>query len=228
MERLDLRTGVARAAEWIAEVLALYRPEPHLVVGLPGGRSVVPVLEALRQREDLPWERCVFFLVDERCVPSGSPERNYTLLEQVFFGPLMEKGWITEDQVHPYEYHEEEADWGLEAYERVLRGYREGFHLVVLGAGEDGHVASLFPRHPSIWDDSPFYIQVEEAPKPPPRRVSASKTLLESSEACLLLFMGEGKREAYRRFLDPELPLADCPAKLAFEVDRLAVGTDLG
>ncbi|ADN01451.1 6-phosphogluconolactonase [Spirochaeta thermophila] len=228
MERLDLRTGVAPAVEWIAGVLGLYRDEPHLVVGLPGGRSVVPVLEALRERDDLPWDRCVFFLVDERCVPPGSPERNDALLERVFFRPLVEKRWITRDQVHPYEYRGEAEDWGLEAYERALRGYREAFHLVVLGAGEDGHVASLFPRHPSIWDDSPFYIRVEEAPKPPPRRISASKTLLESSEACLLLFMGEGKREAYRRFLDPELPLADCPAKLAFEVDRLAVATDLG
>jgi len=76
----------------------------------------------------------------------------------------------------------------------------------LLGMGEDGHTASLFPDHP--WPDQPV-IPVENAPKPPPQRVSLSPSSLRACRQMLVLVSGEGKEAAVRAWRAGEtLPVA--------------------
>ena len=97
----------------------------------------------------------------------------------------------------------------------------------MLSAGEDGHTASLFPGHPSVDDPGEGYILVAGAPKPPPDRLSASRRLLAAARLGVLVFYGEEKRAALRRFEDPAVALRDCPSKVVREMAESVVVTDL-
>ena len=101
------------------------------------------------------------------------------------------------------------------------------FDAAILAAGEDGHCASLFPRHPSVADPGERFVLVEDSPKPPPRRVSASRRLLERSGLGVVVFYGEGKREALRLFRDASVDVRACPSKLVASIEPSCLVTDL-
>ncbi len=88
-----------------------------------------------------------------------------------------------------------------------------------LSSGEDGHIASLFPSHQSIKDNSSSYILVEDSPKPPAKRISASRKQIVEGKKAIILFFGETKAEAYQNFIDENISVEECPAKLVFEVE---------
>lgn len=100
------------------------------------------------------------------------------------------------------------------------------FDIVVLGAGEDGHVASLFP-HQSVNTKEKGFFYVHDSPKDPKDRVSISPTQIEQARRAVVLFMGEGKKEALANFLDPTKTVNDCPAKLALSAGEVLVLTDI-
>lgn len=97
-----------------------------------------------------------------------------------------------------------------------------GFDLVICSAGEDGHIASLFPGMPQLRLKKRGYAIVEDAPKPPADRITATPPLLISARRGYLFFVGE-KREAYRKFLDPYLTPNECPAKLLMGLESLTL-----
>jgi 6-phosphogluconolactonase len=106
---------------------------------------------------------------------------------------------IPADQVHVMP-AEQGADAAAEAYAGLLRGVGD-FDLVLLGLGEDGHTASLFPNH--AWHStagSPDALAVFDAPKPPPQRVSLSAARLSRAREVLFLVEGESKRGAVTRW----------------------------
>ena len=114
------------------------------------------------------------------------------------------------------------ASWGrlaAQAYSEELRarapageqpGGLPALDIALLGLGEDGHTASLFPGHPEVQDESgALCLPVRDAPKPPPERVTLSLPLLRSARHCLLLATGSGKAAAVAGVLagpDPQVP----------------------
>jgi 6-phosphogluconolactonase len=153
---------------------------------------------ALYQRlVDLPtdWSRWHIWFGDERCLPPDNPERN----SHMAFGAWLEHVAIPPDHIHvpPAELGTPEA---AIRYGQTLQGAGE-FDLVLLGLGEDGHTASLFPGHdPGDKPDSPDALCVFDAPKPPPQRLSLSARRLSRSRAVLFLVTGAGKREAVAKW----------------------------
>ena len=95
--------------------------------------------------------------------------------------------------------------------------------VVVLGIGEDGHVASLFPGHPALAARGPVAVPVHDAPKPPPDRVSLTLEVLRAAPSCVLLASGPAKAEPLSR----ALPGGDhaVPAGM-LDPDRLVVVAD--
>lgn len=73
--------------------------------------------------------------------------------------------------------------------------------IALFGVGEDGHVASLFPKHPALEIPGVRYLDVENSPKPPPSRISVSLDLVKEIPDPFVFFMGESKRNAFERFL---------------------------
>ncbi len=180
-------TFVARAER---EALTA-RGEFHIV--LAGGNTPRLVYESLAQ-EHHDWAHWQIWFGDERCLPVEHPERN-----SVMARALLEKiGHASAVHLIPAELG---ARTAAHAYAKELAGVGE-FDLVILGLGEDGHTASLFPcptpGHSA--DDAPDAIAVYDAPKPPPERVSLSAGRLSRARHVLFLVSGAGKRDAVRHW----------------------------
>ncbi len=189
------------------------------VVALPGGRSVGGVLQRL-EGEQLDWTRVHFFMVDERLVPISHPESNFGLVSAALLP------FVPRQNLHPYHHSHADQLTALAAYNSELRRFGGLFDAVLLSGGEDGHIASLFPEHATIYSDEALFLLTDSAPKPPPGRMSASKKLITSSRAAVLLFFGSAKLNALRSFLDEAVPVDRCPAKIVNNLPLRYVLTD--
>lgn len=174
---------LAAAARAIAE-----RGQFHLV--LAGGDTPRGAYRRLRESA-ADWNAWHVYFGDERCLPPGDPARNSRMAADA---------WLDHVAIPPAQRHaipgERGAIAAARAYARTLGAVGE-FDLVLLGLGEDGHTASLFPGHE--WGaaaGSPDTLAVLDAPKPPPQRVSLSAARLGRARQVLFLVDGEAKREA--------------------------------
>ncbi|MDQ3286741.1 MAG: 6-phosphogluconolactonase [Pseudomonadota bacterium] len=166
------------------------RERDRFAIVLAGGSTPRGVYRMLRGA-DTDWSKWHVYFGDERCLPPRDPERNSTMAAEAWLDHVT----IPDGQVHviPAELG---PDAAASAYADQLQDVDE-FDLVLLGLGEDGHTASLFPGHdPGRAAGSPDAIPVFDAPKPPPQRVSLSAQRLGRSRAVLFLVTGEGKRDA--------------------------------
>ncbi len=163
------------------------------------------------------WSNWHLYPGDERCLPVGHPERNSSIIRHAW----LEQVGIPDAQVH-WIPAEEGPERGAMRYEEVVRE-AVPFDLVLLGMGEDGHTASLFPGHETAPER--LVVGVTDAPKPPPERVSLSYTALARSRNMLVLVTGEGKRAAVARWRAGEpLPVTrlDCTAGIDVLLDEAA------
>lgn len=177
---------------------------------LAGGRTPLSAYTLLAGRR-ADWDRWHIFFGDERCLGADDPERNSRAAADSFLGQVP----IPRESVHaiPAELGAEPA---AAAYEDLIRDSLP-FDLVLLGLGEDGHTASLFPRRQI--PEGPLVIPVHGAPKPPPDRVSLTPRALSSSGRILVLVTGSGKREALARWREgADLPIAQATAGGRVEV----------
>jgi len=160
------------------------------LICLAGGNTPRDVYGMLRSA-DTDWSRWQVYFGDERCAPMGDPERNSTMASETW----LDHAAIPRDRIHviPAELG---AVGGAHDYSETLRGIGD-FDLALLGLGEDGHTASLFPGHDwGVAANSPDALAVFDAPKPPPQRVSLSASRLSRAREVLFLVEGESKRDA--------------------------------
>lgn len=188
-----------------------------VVLGVPGGRSVESVYNELAKR-DIPWEKVHLFMVDERKVKLDDKESNFKILDDTLLSAVE----VPEGNVHPFKIEE-----GISSYKDELDRYGSVFDIILLSSGEDGHVGALAPEHHSVEDESESFIEMDDSPKPPLKRMTMSRKLLMRSKAAILLFIGEGKKEAYSLFRDAGVTYEQCPAKLVQDLPRCYVLTDI-
>jgi 6-phosphogluconolactonase len=173
-----------------------------------GGRSPGPVYDRLRHA-DLDWARVAVTLSDERLVDRDSPNANGRLLrERLFVGPAAKAHFLP-----------------LTDYAEPALKVLTPFDAVMLGMGEDGHVASLIPGSPVLVEgmDPDGTRLVLESPEgfgsPPVARISLTIAALLQSRAIFLLIGGAAKREV----LDGALAGADLPVRALLLQDRVPV-----
>ncbi|MGH8116484.1 MAG: 6-phosphogluconolactonase [Rhodanobacteraceae bacterium] len=161
---------------------------------LAGGNTPRKLYRALRGAS-ADWRRWHAWFGDERCAAPDDPERNSRMARDE---------WLDHVPIPAANVHAIPAELGAREaaarYARELRG-TDAFDLVLLGLGEDGHTASLFPGHDwGVAADSPTALAILDAPKPPPERVSLSATRLSDARHVLFLVEGAGKRDAVTRW----------------------------
>ena len=141
------------------------------------------------------WQRWHIYFGDERFLPPGDPQRNDTMAASVWLDHVA----IPSAQIHRVP-HGDNVSAAAAAYASVLR-QAPGFDLALLGLGEDGHTASLFPGHLAALHSRQLAVAVTNAPKPPPQRVSMSPAGLGMAAAVWCIVTGASKKQALQAWL---------------------------
>lgn len=182
-------------------------------VALSGGSTPRPIyrLLAANYGESVPWDRVDVFWGDERFVPAGDPRSNFGAAR----ADLLRHVPIPSRSIHPIPTEFPTAQDAAEAYERTIRSYFEdrlpAFDLMLLGLGEDGHTASLFPHSPALLEQDRAAVATEN-PADGSRRITLTLAVLTRSHHTFLVVSGSNKAQALARALVPETRIDDCPA----------------
>lgn len=162
-------------------------------VCLTGGRIATKAYERLAADGpgDVDWTHVDLWWGDERFVPAGDPERNADGTLAVLREPLrLGSGHV---HVMPSSDGDLDLDQAAAAYAEELGS--TVFDVCLLGMGPDGHVASLFPGHPSLQEPGTV-IAVRDSPKPPPDRISVTMDVIDRSAQVWFVVSGSDKAEA--------------------------------
>ncbi len=166
-------------------------------LGLTGGRSPRAIHTAIMaQAGDLPWSKVQLTFGDERCVPPDHEDSNYRVARETLIDP----SGIPEGNVFRMR-GEIDPEVAAREYEAKLHAVAARFgephyvhDLLLLGLGEDGHTASLFPGSPALTETVREVLPVI-GPKPPPQRLSMTFPLINASRHVLFLVAEPAKRE---------------------------------
>ncbi len=163
---------------------------------LAGGGTPLATYRRLAA-SDQQWKRWVLYYGDERCLPADDPQRNSQM--------VVDSGLARRVGRHYPIPTELGAKPAAARYRELIRDALP-FDMVLLGMGEDGHTASLFPGHD--WPDKAAFA-VKNAPKPPPNRVTLGVKTLQNCRSMLVLVTGESKTEAVGQWRSgAKLPIA--------------------
>ncbi len=214
--------ATALAARVAAEAATAIAARGELRLGLSGGETPLALYrvlasEAWRGRVD--WSRVVMLFADERAVPRGAPDRNDRLVREALVVPL----GLREARLEPMRGEADDLDAAAREYERAVAS---PIDLLLLGVGVDGHIASLFPRHPAVGERRHRVVAVLDSPKPPPRRLTLTPRAIDEARVVCVLTAGEAKAAAVAKALEPSASADECPAALVAQrdwyVDRAA------
>ena len=204
------------AAERIAMLAAQAQAQRDVFrLALSGGHTPRRCYERLRYGA-LDWSRIDVYFSDERCLPRGDSERNDVLAYETLLRHV---------PIPPAQIHVIPAEQGPAKAATAYAGLLDLAHpldLVLLGMGEDGHTASLFPDHPALNSEA-LAVPVFDAPKRPASRVSLGLNVLNAARHKLFLVAGVEKHEALQRMKEGALFPAAQVAGAQWYVDRAAL-----
>lgn len=147
-----------------------------------------------------------FFFGDERCVAPQHEESNFGLAMRTLFRFGVPKGCV----VHRIKAESRDKDFAAKLYAKLLP---DRIDLLLLGVGEDGHIASLFPGS-SVLNDTRKVVPVI-GPKQPAERITITSAVIGQSESIVVLASGEGKLASLKSVLHSSASVEQCPARLA-------------
>lgn len=182
----------------------------RFLVSLSGGSTPMKLYERLAN-EKPNWTRVHFFWGDERCVPVDDPGNTYGSMREIFF-----------DKIGTTNIHRVESALApalaAQAYAQTLSGFADApfdfprFDLVLLGMGDDGHTASLFPGSP-VETDPPVIAVTALYQNRPAKRVSLTSKVFNQAREIWFLVTGAGKAETLRNVIHGEQNLELYPAQ---------------
>jgi 6-phosphogluconolactonase len=154
----------------------------------------------------VPWQKVHFFWGDERCVPPEHPDSNFRMVQQT----LLSRVPVPIENIHRMP-GELPPLQGAAQYESTLKNFFSfqalpRFDLVLLGLGEDGHTASLFPGSPALSEQERWVVAVEHTTPPPPlvSRLTLTLPVLNSARQVIFLAAGQAKAGRLRQVLQGE------------------------
>ncbi len=197
MEFTVLETAEEVAAAAAGEIAAAIQSGAARTLVLAGGSTPRRAYELLADIPDVAWGRVTVLFGDERCVPANHADSNYRMAREALL-----------DRVAPATVHRMPAelgpDEGAALYSPVVASLAP-LDFVLLGVGEDGHTASLFPGHAAV-SAKGWALGIHDSPKPPPERVTLTLPVLRAARRVLILATGAGKADAVARAKRGEVP----------------------
>ena len=190
------------AGQWLDEIAAARsRGVPH-TVALSGGRITLKLFAAVvaqSRARGLSFGHVHFFWADERCVPPTDAESNFKAAAELLFAPLN----IASGQIHRLKGEDDPETTARAASAELLSvapanaAGQPVLDLVILGMGEDGHVASLFPgAGAEVLNCTTPFLVIRNSPKPPPTRITLSYAAIAAARHNWVLAAGTGKEKA--------------------------------
>jgi 6-phosphogluconolactonase len=205
----------------------------RMTVALSGGRTPVDLYSSLAQEgEGFSWEKTHIFLVDERFVPHDDEDSNFRMIKET----LLTAVTAPKENIHPVDTSLPGPDEAAEAYEKeIIRHFRLGpgqfprFDLVLLGLGEDGHTASLFPGS-AVLQEKSHPVRVVRLDNKLHDRITLTLPAINNAHHIVFHVEGAHKAEMLRKVAevkDPDLPASlinPAEGDLLFLADRPAAG----
>lgn len=191
----------------LARITARLREAGHCAVMLTGGRSAAQLYTVWARHPGFrSLSGVAFYFGDERCVPPDHGESNYGLILRTLFASGLPAGCT----VHRMEADSADQD---AAADRYAAGLPDRIDVLLLGVGEDGHVASLFPRSAVLGETRRGVVAVT-GPKPPPRRLTITPLVIRQARSVFVLAVGAVKAAVLAEALRAPEAVAACPARL--------------
>jgi len=208
------RAAAARLVTSLVDRQAAAGSASLVLTGGGIGTAVLAELAAAPARDAVDWRRLDIWWGDERFLPAGHPERNETgaraaLLRHLDADPARVRpmpGADGPDGDDPEAAAARYASWLAAAARPEDHGPVPSFDVLLLGIGLDGHVASLFPGLPALYDERPV-VAVRGAPKPPPLRLSLTLPAIRCAREVWVLAAGAEKAGAVRLALSDVGPV---------------------
>ena len=207
---------ISEKEEWVNTAAALFidraaaniADHGYFSVALAGGGTPAPLYAALaspENRDRVQWEKIHLFWGDERHVPANDSQSNYRLVKE----DLLDAVPIPDANIHRVR-TEMDVRLAAFAYEEDLRQFFHGdwprFDLVLLGMGEDGHTASLFPHSAALNEDHRWFVANYAAEKES-WRLTMTLNAINAARLVVVLVRGESKAERLRTvFTTPKGP----------------------
>jgi 6-phosphogluconolactonase len=204
--------ALSRAAAELFTALAkqCIAAQGRFAVALSGGatpRGMYTLLGSTPYRENVEWEHVHVFWADERCVPGDHPESNFKLAVDAFLSRVA----MPRENIHRIK-GEEGPGRAAQDYEQELRSFFGPalfpvFDLIILGAGEDGHTASLFPGSASLHERTRLALPVSLEP-PKLNRVTLTPPVLNNAAEVLFLASGRAKAGVVHAIVEKGNPVS--------------------
>ena len=180
------------------------------VLALSGGSTPKALYDNLTTadwKSRLHWKQIHFVFGDERCVPPDHPESNFAMAQRALFHPLS----IPPAHIYRMKGEAEDPVVAAQDYEQTLRQVTNcpspvalpSIDLILLGLGDDGHTASLFPQSPAL-DEVTKAVTVTHSPKGIPRRLTLTLGVINRATVVVFLVSGGTKASTVRSILEPQ------------------------
>jgi 6-phosphogluconolactonase len=218
--------GEAAAREFLIRARAAIAARGRYSVALSGGSTPRQLYRALAERGpgEIPWPAIHLFWGDERAVPPDHPQSNYRAAR----AELLSKVPVPAANVHRLR-GEETPERAAALYEEELRrffGFAAGsegghfprFDLILLGMGDDGHTASLFPHSPAL-DEGERWVVANPVPALATTRLTLTLPVLNAAACVLFLVAGTGKAATLAEVLEGQARPRELPAQAVRPVD---------
>ena len=192
-----LQLGQA-AAEHVAYISAQAIAERgRFAVAVSGGslpKLLFPPLVSEPLHSQIDWSKWLVFWADERCVPLTDPDSNYRLTREYLFNYVD----IPPSQIVPINDTLGPAAAATDYQNKLTQVFAQlpRFDLILLGMGEDGHTASLFPSHPLLREKKLWVAPIFDSPKPPPERITLTLPVLNHARQVMFMTTGTSKVKA--------------------------------
>ncbi|MBM4055439.1 MAG: 6-phosphogluconolactonase [Planctomycetes bacterium] len=191
----------------------------RFIVAFSGGslpKLLFPALASEPFYSEIQWKAWHVFWADERCVPPTNSESNYFLAGKHLFDYVD----IPSSQIYMPNTSLEPVGMAALYQSRLQNVFRikddelPCFDLLLLGMGEDGHTASLFPGHPLLKEKKCWIAPIFDSPKPPPERITLTLPVINNARCIIFLVTGKSKAAALQKIFRGESASSPLPAQM--------------